>query len=73
MKRFVLADGAKEQIDKIFKKARVTKKEVAGLLSVTPIAFYYKTCGKRSSFSAWEVEKLLDAFPEIPKDFVQAV
>lgn len=67
MKRFVLADGAKEEIDKIFEKARVTKKEVAGLLDVTPIAFYYKTCGKRSSFSAWEVEKLLDAFPEIPK------
>lgn len=69
MKRFVLADGAKEEINKIFEKARVTKKEVAELLDVTPITFYCKTCGKRSSFSLWEVEKLLDAFPEISKDF----
>ena len=69
MKRFVLADGAKEEINKIFEKARVTKKEVAELLDVTPITFYYKTCGKRSSFSAREVEKLLDAFPEISKAF----
>lgn len=69
MKRFVLADGAKEEINKIFEKARVTKREVAELLDVTPITFYYKTCGKRSSFSLWEVEKLLDAFPEIPKAF----
>lgn len=46
MKRFVLADGAKEEINKIFEKARVTKREV---------------------------EKLLDAFPEIPKAFFQAV
>ena len=69
MKRFVLADGAKEEINKIFEKARVTKREVAELLDVTPITFYYKTCGKRSSFSLWEVEKLLDAFPEISKDF----
>nr|DAE14667.1 MAG TPA: HTH-type transcriptional regulator [Myoviridae sp. ctAca11] len=69
MKRFVLADGAKEEINKIFEKARVTKREVAGLLDVTPITFYYKTCGKRSSFSAREVEKLLDAFPEISKAF----
>jgi hypothetical protein len=69
MKRFVLADGAKEGINKIFEKARVTKREVAELLDVTPITFYYKTCGKRSSFSLWEVEKLLDAFPEISKAF----
>lgn len=69
MKRFVLADGAKEEINKIFEKARVTKREVAELLDVTPITFYYKTCGKRSSFSLWEVEKLLDAFPEISKAF----
>lgn len=69
MKRFVLVDGAKEQIEKIFEKAMVTKREVAGLLDVTPITFYYKTCGKRSSFSAGEVEKLLDAFPEISKAF----
>lgn len=69
MKRLVLADGAKEEINKIFEKARVTKREVAELLDVTPITFYYKTCGKRSSFSLWEVEKLLDAFPEISKAF----
>lgn len=69
MKRFVLADGAKEEINKIFEKARVTKREVAELLDVTPITFYYKTCGKRSSFSLWEVEKLLDVFPEISKAF----
>lgn len=69
MKRFVLADGAKEEINKIFEKARATKREVAELLDVTPITFYYKTCGKRSSFSLWEVEKLLDAFPEISKAF----
>lgn len=69
MKRFVLADGAKEGINKIFEKAMVTKREVAELLDVTPITFYYKTCGKRSSFSLWEVEKLLDAFPEISKAF----
>ena len=69
MKRFVLADGAKEEINKIFEKARVTKREVAGLLDVTPMTFYHKTCGKRSSFSLREVEKLLDAFPEISKAF----
>lgn len=69
MKRFVLADGAKEEINKIFEKARVTKMEVAELLDVTPMTFYYKTCGKRSSFSLREVEKLLDAFPEISKAF----
>lgn len=69
MKRFVLADGAKEEIDKIFEKARVTKKEVAELLNVSPMAFYYKMRSKRSSFSAQEVKTLLDAFPEIQKSW----
>ena len=69
MKRFVLADGAKEEINKIFEKARVTKKEVAGLLDVSPMAFYYKMRSKRSSFSAQEVKTLLDAFPEIQKSW----
>ena len=69
MKRFVLVDGAKEQIDKIFEKAMVTKKEVAELLDVSPMAFYYKTRSKRSSFSAQEVKTLLDAFPEIQKSW----
>lgn len=69
MKRFVLADGAKEEINKIFGKAMVTKKEVAELLDVSPMAFYYKMCSKRSSFSAQEVKTLLDAFPEIQKSW----
>lgn len=69
MKRFVLADGAKEEINKIFGKARVTKKEVAELLYVSPMAFYYKMRSKRSSFSAQEVKTLLDAFPEIQKSW----
>lgn len=69
MKRFVLADGAKEEINKIFGKARVTKKEVAELLDVSPMAFYYKMRSKRSSFSAQEVKTLLDAFPEIQKSW----
>lgn len=69
MKRFVLADGAKEEINKIFEKARVTKKEVAELLDVSPMAFYYKMRSKRSSFSAQEVKTLLDAFPEIQKSW----
>lgn len=67
MKRFVLVDGAKEEINKIFGNARVTKKEVAELLDVSPVAFYYKMLGKKSSFSAQEVKTLLDAFPEIQK------
>lgn len=67
MKRFVLADGAKEEINKIFEKARVTKEEVAELLDVSPNVLYQKTVGNRSSFSAWEVKTLLDAFPEIQK------
>ena len=69
MKRFVLVDGAKESIDKIFEKARVTKKEVAELLDVSEVAFYYKMRGKRSSFRAQEVKTLLDAFPEIQKSW----
>lgn len=69
MKRFVLADGAKAEINKIFGKARVTKKEVAELLDVSPAAFYYKMRSKRSSFSAQEVKTLLDAFPEIQKSW----
>lgn len=69
MKRFVLVDGAKEQIEKIFEKAMVTKKEVAELLDVSPMAFYYKMRSKRSSFSAQEVKTLLDAFPEIQKSW----
>ena len=67
MKRFVLVDGAKEQINKIFKKAGVTKKEVAELLGASASAFRYKMLGDRSSFSELEVKTLLDAFPEIPK------
>ena len=69
MKRFVLVGGAKESIDKIFEKARVTKKEVAELLDVSEVAFYYKMRGKRSSFRAQEVKTLLDAFPEIQKSW----
>ena len=69
MKRFVLVDGAKESIDKIFEKARVTKKEVAELLDVSEVTFYYKMRGKRSSFRAQEVKTLLDAFPEIQKSW----
>ena len=69
MKRFVLVDGAKDEIDKIFEKARVTKKEVAELLDVSEVAFYYKMRGKRSSFRAQEVKTLLDAFPEIQKSW----
>ena len=69
MKRFVLVDGAKESIDKIFEKARVTKKEVAELIDVSEVAFYYKMRGKRSSFRAQEVKTLLDAFPEIQKSW----
>lgn len=69
MKRFVLADGAKEEINKIFEKARVTKKEVAEILDVSPMAFYYKMRSERSSFSAQEVKTLLDAFPEVQKSW----
>lgn len=67
MKKFVLVGGAKEQINKIFEKARVTKKEVAELLDISASASHYKMRGDRSSFSAREAKTLLDAFPEIPK------
>lgn len=67
MKRFVLASGAKEQINKIFEKAGVTKKEVAELLGASASVLHYKMLGDRSSFSELEVKTLLDAFPEIPK------
>lgn len=69
MKRFVLADGAKEQVDKIFKKAGILRKEVAELLNTSPSAIHYKMQGKKSSFSAQEVKTLLDAFPEIQKSW----
>ena len=64
-----MVDGAKDEIDKIFEKARVTKKEVAELIDVSEVAFYYKMRGKRSSFRAQEVKTLLDAFPEIQKSW----
>lgn len=69
MKRFVLVDGAKEQIDKIFEKEGIQKKEVAELLDISPSVFYHKMRGKKSSFSARELKTLLDAFPEIQKDW----
>lgn len=67
MKKFVLVGGAKEQINKIFEKAGVTKKEVAELLDISAGALHYKMNGDRSSFSVREAKALLDAFPEIPK------
>lgn len=69
MKRFVLVGGAKDEIEKILEKARVTKKKVAELLDVSPMAFYYKMRSERSSFSAQEVKTLLDAFPEVQKSW----
>ena len=69
MERFVLADGAKEQIGKIFEKEGIQKKEVAELLDVSPVAIYYKMLGKKSSFRAHEVKTLLDACPEIQKSW----
>lgn len=67
MKKFVLVGGGKEQINKIFEKAGVTKKEVAELLDISAGALHYKMNGDRSSFSVREAKALLDAFPEIPK------
>lgn len=67
MKKFVLVGGAKEQINKIFEKAGVTRKEAAELLDISASALHYKMRGDRSSFSAREAKTLLDAFPEIPK------
>ncbi len=69
MKRFVLADGAKEQVDKIFKKAGILRKEVAELLNTSPSVIHYKMQGKKSSFSEQEVKTLLEAFPEIQKSW----
>lgn len=69
MKRFVLADGAKEQVDKIFKKAGILRKEVAELLNTSPSVIHYKMQGKKSSFSEREVKTLLEAFPEIQKSW----
>lgn len=65
MKRFVLVDGAKEKIDKIFEKASVAKKEVAEFLDISPSAFHYKMQGEKSSFSEQERKTLLETFPEI--------
>lgn len=67
MKKFVLTEGAKEKIDEIFEKAKVTKTEVAKLMDISINTLYHKMRGERSSFSAREVKTLLDAFPEIPK------
>lgn len=71
MKRFVLVDAEKrqDQISKIFKKAGVQKKEVAALLDISPRALHYKFSGTTASFNARELEMLLDAFPEIQKDW----
>lgn len=65
MKRFVLADGAKEEINKIFEKARVTKREVAERLGISPSGLCNKIRGVNSSFSERELETLLYTFPEI--------
>lgn len=67
MKRFVLADGAKERLDEIFESAKVTKTEVAKLMNISVNVLYHKMRGERSSFSSLEVKTLMDAFPEIPK------
>ena len=71
MKKFVLIDAEKrqDQISKIFKKAGVQKKEVAALLDISPRALYHKFRGTTASFNARELEMLLDAFPEIQKDW----
>lgn len=67
MKRFVLADGAKDRLDEIFESAKVTKTEVAKLMGISINALYHKMRGEQSSFSSLEVKTLTDAFPEIPK------
>ena len=69
MKRFVLVDGAKDEIDKIFEKEGIQKKEVAELLGISPGALHHKFRGTTASFNARELEMLLDAFPEIQKDW----
>lgn len=65
MKRFVLADGAKEQICKIFEKEEIQKKEVAERLGISPSGLCNKIRGVNSSFSERELETLLYTFPEI--------
>lgn len=65
MKRFVLADGAKEQICKIFEKEGIQKKEVAERLGISPSGLCNKIRGVNSSFSERELETLLYTFPEI--------
>lgn len=65
MKRFVLADGAKEQIGKIFEKEGIQKKEVAERLGISPSGLCNKIRGVNSSFSERELETLLYTFPEI--------
>lgn len=65
MKRFVLADGAKEQIEKIFEKEGIQKKEVAEILGISQSGLCNKICGANSSFSERELEALLYTFPEI--------
>lgn len=67
MKRFVLADGAKDRLDEIFESAKVTKTEVAKLMDISINTLYHKMRGERSSFSSREVKTLTDAFLEIPK------
>lgn len=71
MKKFVLIDAEKrqDQISKIFKKAGAQKKEVAALLDISPRALHHKFRGTTASFNARELEMLLDAFPEIQKDW----
>lgn len=65
MKRFVLADGAKEEINKIFEKEGIQKKEVAEILGISMSGLCNKIRGVNSSFSERELETLLYTFPEI--------
>lgn len=65
MKRFVLVDGAKEQIDEIFEKEGIQKKEVAERLGISPSGLCNKIRGVNSSFSERELGTLLYTFPEI--------
>lgn len=65
MKRFVLVDGAKEQIGEIFEKEGIQKKEVAERLGISPSGLCNKIRGVNSSFSERELETLLYTFPEI--------
>ena len=69
MKRFVLVDGAKDEIDKIFEKDGIQKKEVAELLGISPSGLGNKISGVNSSFSERELETLLYTFPEIREDW----